>query len=146
MEDKNKVLFSKKVSSGKGTYFFEVRESSLGERYLLISQSHKDIKGEFKIERVIVFLDHFLDFHSGFKSAVDFFMGIDKKEEVNVPSKLADLRKKHPNAYRSWDKDQDDRLEKLYKDGKSIEEIANDLKRSYTSIESRLVKLGLYKT
>ncbi len=146
MEEKNKILFSKKVSASKGTYFFEVKESSLGEKYLLISYSHKDIKGEPKVDRVIVFLDRFLDFHSGYKSAVDFLMGVDKKEEEKiVSSRIEDQKKKYPNAFRTWDKDQDERLVSLYKDGKTIEEIAREMKRSNTSIEARLAKLGLYK-
>ena len=49
----------------------------------------------------------------------------------------------YPNAYKSWHKEDDERLTKLYKDGVSVKELMTIFQRNRGSITSRLRKLGL---
>lgn len=51
----------------------------------------------------------------------------------------------YPNAYKSWSKDDDALLTKLYKEGTSIEELMTLFQRNRGGITSRLRKLGLFK-
>lgn len=56
---------------------------------------------------------------------------------------VADIRTKHTNAYRAWTKKEDDTLEKLKCERKSVAEIARLFERKEDAIRSRLKKLGL---
>ncbi|HZT34406.1 MAG TPA: hypothetical protein VFA15_00690, partial [Nitrososphaera sp.] len=58
-------------------------------------------------------------------------------------SRLDKLREKHPNAYRPWDSDQDEKLKDLFESGKTPAQISKELGRQSGSIRSRLIKLGL---
>ena len=53
------------------------------------------------------------------------------------------LREKHPNAYRPWDKAQDEKLQELFAEGVSTADCVKILGRKSGAIRSRLVKLGL---
>ncbi len=56
---------------------------------------------------------------------------------------VAQLRQKHPNAYRSWSKADDELLRQQYTAGSDIEELSTAFGRRRGAIRSRLVKLGL---
>lgn len=53
------------------------------------------------------------------------------------------IREEHPNAYRSWDKTQDEKLRELFIKGSSITDFAKTFGRNRGAIRSRLTKLGL---
>ncbi len=53
------------------------------------------------------------------------------------------IRETHPNAYRSWDKEQDEKLRELFTERISVSELAETFKRNKGAIRSRLTKLGL---
>lgn len=55
------------------------------------------------------------------------------------------IRETYPNAYRSWDKEQDERLQELFAKGLSVTDLAKIFGRKIGAIRSRLVKLGLLK-
>jgi hypothetical protein len=66
-------------------------------------------------------------------------------EPVKSPAKtycLEDVRKQYPNAYVTWDKEQDDLLCSLIKQGETVEFIANAMGRKPSAIEERLVRLN----
>ncbi len=54
-----------------------------------------------------------------------------------------ELRRKHPNAYRPWSKEEDTKLVQLFEAGKKTYHIAEELGRQASSIHARLGKLGL---
>ncbi|MEK7516329.1 MAG: PIF1 family DEAD/DEAH box helicase [Patescibacteria group bacterium] len=53
------------------------------------------------------------------------------------------IREKHPNAYRPWDKAQDEKLKDLFANGLSISGLGETFGRKSGAIRARLVKLGL---
>jgi ATP-dependent DNA helicase PIF1 len=53
------------------------------------------------------------------------------------------IRETYPNAYRSWDKAQDEKLKELYSDGVTPKELVKEFGRKVGAINSRLIKLGL---
>jgi len=70
----------------------------------------------------------------------------DSIDENHSPKKkysVTDIRTQHTNAYRTWTKEEDDRLKKLKVEGKSVPELANVFERKEGAISSRLKKLGL---
>jgi ATP-dependent exoDNAse (exonuclease V) alpha subunit len=56
---------------------------------------------------------------------------------------FAEIREKHPNAYRPWSKDQDQELTALFSLGVSVQELMKKFGRKKGAISSRLDKLGL---
>jgi ATP-dependent DNA helicase RecQ len=56
---------------------------------------------------------------------------------------IGKLRQKHPNAQRRWSTDEEERLEKLFRQGKRIKEIAIRFGRTEAAIQAKLEKLGL---
>ncbi len=56
---------------------------------------------------------------------------------------LAEIREKHPNAYRPWSEEQDEELKKLFNEGKKVIEIMKIFGRKRGGINARLEKLGL---
>lgn len=54
-----------------------------------------------------------------------------------------EAQKKHRNAYEPWSEEEDNRLERLYCEKKTVEELIDIFGRSRGAIESRIVKLEL---
>ncbi len=61
------------------------------------------------------------------------------RKSYTVESKRAD----HPRAYQRWTEDDDRQLENHHREGRSVEQLAAELHRKPSAIQSRLVKLGL---
>ena len=55
------------------------------------------------------------------------------------------IREKYSNAYRPWDKAQDEKLRKFFMKGLSVAELVKMFDRKKGAIKSRLTKLGLVK-
>lgn len=72
MKDERKELFSEKLQAGKRTYFFDVKETTDKEKYLVISESRPAGEKSFVHSRVMVFEEHIKDFIQGLKKAIDF--------------------------------------------------------------------------
>ena len=62
-------LFSKKFTKGSRTYYFDVKEASNGNKYLVITESKKAGEG-FERSRVMVFEDQLPEFVDTFNEAV----------------------------------------------------------------------------
>lgn len=56
---------------------------------------------------------------------------------------IANIRTEHPNAYRGWSKEEDEKLKKLRAEGKSTTDLAEIFKRKRGAISSRLKKLSV---
>jgi len=69
MSDVKEAILSKTVRAGSRTYFFDVKESVKGDKYLIISESRKK-NGEFEKHRLMVFEDDFKNFFSALKDIV----------------------------------------------------------------------------
>ena len=57
--------------------------------------------------------------------------------------KLSALREKHSNAYKKWTDDEDDRLEKMFREKKEQREMAEVLGRQPSAVNGRLMHLEL---
>jgi hypothetical protein len=139
MTRERKELFSERVSAGSRTYFFDVKESAGGIRYLVIIES-RQTNGEFcEHNRVMVFQEHLMAFSRGFKKAFEFMIEEDRSKAYNVEQ----IRREYPRAYAKWTEEEDIRLRDGYTQGKIINELAKIFQRKPGAIRSRLRKLGL---
>jgi hypothetical protein len=54
--------------------------------------------------------------------------------------RLKDLRKVHPNCYRKWTREEDDRLAQRAAGGATVKELAAEFGRNTSAIQSRLAR------
>lgn len=68
---------------------------------------------------------------------------IQKKKATDWENRLKEIRSNYPRAYISWNKEEENQLEKLFNTGLTPSEISKKLKRQPSAIRSRLRRLGL---
>lgn len=69
--------------------------------------------------------------------------GILKNNQNGNRTPFEKIREIHPNAYRSWDTSQDEKLRELFAKRIPVSELAKIFERKKGAISSRLIKLGL---
>jgi len=67
----------------------------------------------------------------------------DSNNKQDQKSKLETIRKKFPNAYRPWSKEDDARLTELFRTSVKVSTLVKEFGRQRGSISSRLIRLGL---
>lgn len=140
MGEKGKIeLFSEKVSAGSRTYFFDVKESRHGTKYLVISESKRSGKEDYEHNRIMIFQEHITEFANGLKSAIKFMKKSSKAQAYYVE----EIRQKYPKAYIKWTEDEDNTLKNEYLQGNTVDELASIFQRKPSAIHSRLKKLGI---
>ena len=139
MTIERRELFSEKVPAGSRTYFFDVKKSADGIKYLVISES-KQVGGKSHgHNRVMVFQGHLVAFKDGLNKAFKFMIGGGKSKAYDVEQ----IRREYPKAYAKWTEEEDIRLKNEYIQGKTITELAEIFQRKPSAVHSRLQKLRL---
>ncbi|SFU42085.1 Protein of unknown function [Pustulibacterium marinum] len=134
---KNEDILSTKFQAGNRTYFFDLKITKDGDRYLKISESKRTGETEFERHQIIVF-------EEGIDKLAEKIQEIANKIHSDEKSYSVDeKRKTHPNAYRPWTHEDDNRLELLYCEGKSTIELSQLFGRNKGAIRSRIKKLEL---
>ncbi len=72
-------VFSTKTSTGKRTYFFNIKENRHGDLFLNMVESKKQLDSSFERHSMIVFEEDLETFMEGLTQAVEFLRK-DKKE------------------------------------------------------------------
>jgi len=72
-------VFSTKTSTGKRTYFFNIKENRHGDLFLNMVESKKQLDSSFERHSMIVFEEDLETFMEGLNQAVEFLRK-DKKE------------------------------------------------------------------
>lgn len=135
-----KELFSEKVPAGSRTYFFNVKESANGKKYLVINESRRQAdRKSYEHRRIIVFKEYILAFRRGLKKAIESMGPQNKSKKYDVEQ----IRHRYPKAYVKWTEDEDMQLKKEYAQGKTISKLADIFQRQPGAIRSRLQKLRL---
>lgn len=134
-----KELFSEKVSAGSRTYFFDVKESVDGVKYLVITESREAVEETRKRNRVMIFQDNMSAFNEGFIKAIEFMFGENEQRAYSIQ----EIRQNYPKAYERWTEKEDVHLKNEFNQGKTINELAKIFQRKPGAIRSRLQKLEL---
>lgn len=129
---KDPTIFEKQISAGSKKYYFEVKTSEKGDKYVNIAEYRT---GETQ-GRIMVFEDHFEDF---FEVMDEIMVALKLRSKI----RLSRIRKDHPRAYEKWTEEEDETLERLFARGKSRKEIAELLERQPSAIRSRIRKMEL---
>jgi len=81
-------VYSEQVKAGKRTYYFDVKETKKGDRFLTISERSRKYNedGTFKVEKHKLFLyqEDFVKFANALKNSTPF-MGLETSENNNEP-------------------------------------------------------------
>ena len=72
-------VFSTKTSTGKRTYFFNIKENRHGDLFLNMVESKKQMDSSFERHSMVVFEEDLETFMEGLTAAVEFLRK-DKKE------------------------------------------------------------------
>jgi len=136
-------LYTQKLVKGKRTYFFDVKQTEQKDFYLTITESKRSVDG-FVRNNVMVFEEDIEDFMVSFTQCLASYHKLKEahliKKESNAYSKI---QENHAKAYMPWTTEDDDKLESLYCEKKTIKELALIFERKEGAIESRIKKLGL---
>lgn len=142
---KRKELFSCRFAAGNRTYFFDVKVTREGVKYLTISESRP--RGEtHEHTRVMVFEENLEKFAHALSQAAAFCaLESDRQHNELEPEgdRFEEIRQEHPKAYAKWTEEEDRKLEEQVKAGKSLTQLAAIFGRQPSAIRSRLSKLGL---
>lgn len=76
--NKKTEIFSEKIQAGSRNYFFDVRVSSDGVKYLTISESKRKEGENFDHDRIMIFEEHIETFREGLSKAFDFILNSEK--------------------------------------------------------------------
>lgn len=167
------VYFSETITIGPNTYLMEVKRSQRGQKYFLITKTNARpeedqavVVFEYAMGRFVKMIDRAA--HAMYntvpeieprersraprpaKPAQRTVPAKPPKQPPERPSKpktprasLDQIRKKHPNAYRSWTEEEDAKLaHHFHKDVKMVE-LEKIFGRPRSAIRIRLKRLGL---
>ena len=65
------AIYSKQLSAGGKTYFFDVRETQSGDRYLQITESRLKQNGERYRTNIVIFKEHFDEFRKALEEIAE---------------------------------------------------------------------------
>jgi len=135
-------LYSKKLTHGSRTYFFDINRSEKNEIYFKISESNKH--AGFEHQRIMVFEEVMPEFAEAFWDCMTTFQklkkGDIKAEKVDYYSKI---RETFANAYVPWTQDDDDKLIFMHSEGFKVNELSKIFQRNEGAIESRIKHLEI---
>ena len=131
-------LFNVQMSSHSGEVYFDIKKDAQ-EDYLKITQSKYTGNNERRREKIFIARSELIEFRDAINKAIDYW-NLETKEKSVKKVRKTELA---GNAYLPWEKEADEYLMSLYKEGKSIKELAEIFERQRGAIRSRLKKLGV---
>lgn len=131
-----KKLYSTKVNCSGRTFFFDVKEADNSNQYLVITESRKLDDG-YERKSVVLFEEDIEKFGQTFLNSLLHFQGKDRDKMI------AELRKKHPNAFKPWSDEHVAMLKEGFSNGSTVADLAKELGRNEGAVIVRLKKLGL---
>jgi len=136
-------IYSDKITKGLRTYFFDIKKSEKGDLYLKISESKKTASG-FEHHRLMIFDEDLKDFVETLKKSLTKFKELKEPKQTDGKTySVEKIREKHKQAYLPWTKEDDNKLELLFCEGKKAKELAEIFGRNAGAINSRIKKLEL---
>lgn len=130
-------IFSTNFKAGRRTYFFDIKKTQDGEKYIKISESKKTDEDGFDRYRIMVFNEDIDKFERAITETLQKMKEPDKAYEVET------IRQTHRQAYAPWTPQDDNRLEVLYCERKTIQQLTEIFGRNDGAIRSRIKKLEL---
>lgn len=116
------------------------------EELILLNKNYIELKDDNIGNRKFIFIPHPSFAHANWKNGVEEIirqqLSIDEYG-INNNSIIDIQKEKYKNAYSPWSENDDNELEKLFCEGKTISELSKIFERNKGAIESRIKKLEL---
>ena len=136
-------LYTQKLNRGKRSYFFDIKQTEQKDFYIKITESKKT-NNVFEHHRVMVFDEDIEDFMVSFTQCLANYHKLKEAQLIeNKPKTFSEIQEKYSNAYMPWTAKDDEKLESLYCEKKTVKQLALIFDRKEGAIESRIKKLGL---
>ena len=136
-------LYTQKLNRGTRSYFSDIKPTEQKDFYIKITESKKT-NNVFEHHRVMVFDEDIEDFMVSFTQCLANYHKLKEAQLIeNKPKTFSEIQKKYPNAYMPWTAKDDEKLESLYCEKKTVKQLALIFDRKEGAIESRIKKLGL---
>lgn len=120
-------LKSTLIYGGNRTYFFDVKSNQEGEKYLVITENKPNIENA----QITITEENLAFFLKGLQKLLPEF-----GNETVLPEKQTD-------SLRTWTYEEDEQLEQLFREGKSVEDLGQILHRTEGMVYTRLEKLKI---
>lgn len=135
-----KTLYSQQLNREETTFFFDIRESKAGSLYLVIKESIR-VNDGFSTNSIKVFEESLDNFNDVMKK-ITFKLNEFKQQKSKTYS-VSEKREKNNNAYAKWTQENDNLLERLFCERKTVDELSKIFGRNEGAIKSRIDKLEL---
>jgi len=136
-------LYTMKLIRGNRSYFFDIKQTEQKDFYIKLTESKKSVDG-FEHHRIMVFEEDIEDFMVSFTQCLASYHKLKEAKLIEIkPNAYSKTQENHAKAYMPWTTEDDDKLEDLYYEKKTIKELALIFERKEGAIESRIEKLGL---
>jgi FAD/FMN-containing dehydrogenase len=120
-------LKSTLIYGGNRTYFFDVKSNQNDEKYLVITENKPNVENS----QIVITEENLAYFLKGLQRILP---------EFGIETILAN---KQTDSFRTWTYEEEEQLEQLHREGKSVEEMSHILHRSEGTIYARLEKLKI---
>ncbi len=168
----NAEVYSANFSNGNRSYFVNMLEARNSTKYVKITESRKTKDGNFQKNRIMLFQGDLYKLAKVLNTAIkkikgdaddssqeetaqdgssvhegeEMTLGFEENDETQTgPSQEVSepVKDLYPNSGKKWAQEDEEKLEFLFKAGKTIEDLTEIFGRKQKGIESRLHKLGL---
>ncbi|MCG2760965.1 MAG: DUF3276 family protein [Candidatus Delongbacteria bacterium] len=148
-------VYSANFKTGNRTYFINMLGAKNSAKYVKITESRKVGENEYQKNRIMLFQNDLVKLSRVLNQAVSKIKRNEEEtslhqEESLLPNeettKAEEIKKENsefPNSGKKWTKEDEEKLEFLFKAGKTVEDLIEIFGRKQKGIETRLVKLGL---
>jgi len=151
-------VYSANFKTGNRTYFINMLEAKNNAKYLKITESRKVGENEYQKNRILLFQHDLLKLAKVLNQAVSKIKGNEDESQIPQEDTLPNMEAEtsaaeteetkpenieFPNSGKKWTREDEEKLEFLFKAGKTIDDLTEIFGRKQKGIESRLEKLGL---
>ena len=164
----NAEVYSANFSNGNRSYFVNMLEAKNSTKYVKITESRKTDDGNYLKNRIMLFQGDLYRLAKVLNTAIgrikdnkedvsseetqeatetesgEMTLGLESATDVQEMSQDQESEKDpYPNSGKKWTREDEEKLEFLFKAGKTVEDLTEIFGRKQKGIESRLRKLGL---
>lgn len=146
MKQQRNTLHTETLTFGDKTFFLDLKEAINGKSYLVITQAKPIEDKKYERIKMILFQEDIPEFAHALSSVLEHYTPMEDPKGMDREAYITQLRKRFPNAYLPWTKEEEAELTNLFNAGKSYLELSKNMQRQESAIKARLTKLGLIET
>ncbi|MEM9822824.1 MAG: DUF3276 family protein [Bacteroidota bacterium] len=132
-----KALYTEQVKSGNRNFYFDIKTTEKGASFLAITITKRLEENNYERSQLIVFENEVEKFGEAFLRAMVNF------RKTGREAMIEKARQQHPRAFEPWAKEEEQTLELMFNEERSMEEMMDHFQRNEAAIKARIAKLEL---